>query len=72
MVGFVRIFLGAFILITSLFLRFYIFTTEILTSFGMSVNEAYALIEKMALFDPIFYIVMIGGSMLLVVWGATM
>lgn len=70
MVDLVKTGIGFFILFLSIILRVFVFTTEFLQNvFGMDINEAYALIDKVKALDPIVFIVIIGISILLMVWG---
>jgi len=70
MVDLVKAGLGFFILFLSIILRVLVFTTEFLQNIvGMDINEAYALMEKMKSLDPIVFIIIVGFSILLIVWG---
>lgn len=68
MVNFIKAFLGAGIIMFSIFFRFYFFTTDVLTHFGMSATDVYNITEKMAVFDPIYYTLTIGVGLFIILW----
>jgi hypothetical protein len=70
MVDLVKTGIGFFILFLSIIIRVFVFSIEFLQNIvGMDINEAYALIDKVKALDPIVFVVIIGLSILLIVWG---
>jgi len=71
MVGFVKALVGAFFILFAIFFRFYFFTNDVLTQFGMSATDIYNLTQKMKIFDPFYYMFTVGLGLAVIVWGVT-